>query len=409
MNDRSFLQAVVSGAGGTTVSTETQQNDLGEELVRVALGVAQHRPELVWAYFGPESWLDEARLTPDDAQTLLRRANELCARAETYNDAFVYGEANALAAHLGSMLGERQSFQDFVRRVLDIDKVRPSADELAHLRSQVLELAANVVGGHDPVNRWETTFAIVGEAKWNIAIEAYVEGRRWLATKYPLPIVEDLEIGRDTEHHSSVHMNWKSGQTMRLGINPTVPRTPQTTRFEVAHNAYPGDYLRIAALTQYAYQSKAITAACVKLKDAPESVISEGLEDTAYLRLVASPTPEDILATKLEWLRRGVAASAAVMARDENVPRSIVAEFLMKDGFMGSDRVENELRLVDHPVWGPYRATYWAGRELITSADRIATASNLGSDYLRFLFGELHTPRSLLAALETQVTAAAPA
>jgi hypothetical protein len=37
---------------------------------------------------------------------------------------------------------------------------------------------------------------------------------------------------------------------MHLGINVATPRTRETTRFEVAHNAYPGDYLRIGCLHQ---------------------------------------------------------------------------------------------------------------------------------------------------------------
>ena len=187
---------------------------------------------------------------------------------------------------------------------------------------------------------------------------------------------------------------------MRLGVNVDTPRTRATTRFEVAHNSYPGDYLRIAALAQHTYAGEGRVPACVKLKNAPESTISEGIEDVAFLRLLPNPGPEELLATKLEWLRRGVAVTAAIMVRDEQAPAALVAGYCARQGFMGEARIANELRLIDHPVWGIYRASYWPGRELIAEADRRAARSDNADAYLRFLFTELHTPSDLLAGVD---------
>ncbi len=174
----------------------------------------------------------------------------------------------------------------------------------------------------------------------------------------------------------------------------------------MAHNTYPGDYLRIACLHQYMYAKAGYIPACIKLKNAPESVISEGIVDTAYLRLTAKPTPDDILATKLEWLRRGVAATVAIMVRDEQSPASTVADYCTKQGFMNEDRIANELRLIEHPVWGVYRAAYWPGRKLILEADRRAEGLGKTKDYLGFLFTQAHTPARLLQDLDRFLAAA---
>jgi hypothetical protein len=373
---------------------------LGEELVRIALGAAQHQPVLVWAYFGPPAWLDEAKARAEDVESLLARAKRLRGEAEKQGDAFIAAQVDAIAGQLEVMLGATPSYVDHARRLLGISEPRPPEDAIETMRAEVLELARTVIGGQSPVERWENEREVIGEAKWDAAVETYIEGRRWVHENFPLPIVENLELGRDSDYHSSVHMNWKSGSTMRLGVNVETPRTRATTRFEVAHNSYPGDYLRIAALSQHAYAVEGRIPACVKLKNAPESTISEGIEDVAYLRMLANPGPEDVLATKLEWLRRGVAVTAAIMVRDEQAPASSVAEYCARQGFMGEARIANELRLIDHPVWGIYRASYWPGRELIAEADRRAERSGKTRAYLQFLFTELHTPSDLLAGVD---------
>jgi hypothetical protein len=373
---------------------------LGEELVRIALGAAVHRPVLVWAYFGPAAWLQEARDRSESPAALLQRAERLRRDAEVAGDGFIAAESDAIAGQLEDLLGAQVSFQDHARRLLGIDDPRPSADRVDALRSEVIALAAHVMGGEDPVLRWERQRGLIGEAKWDAAMSAYLDGRRWVTREFPLPISEDLELGRDSEYHSSVHMNWPGESAMRLSINVSTPRTRETTRFEVTHNAYPGDYLRIASLHQYTYAKSGYIPACIKLKNAPESVISEGIEDTAYLRLTATPTSEDVLAAKLEWLRRGVAATAAIMVRDEQSPATAVASYCAGQGFMSEDRIANELRLIEHPVWGVYRAAYWPGRELILEADRRAERLGRTRDYLGFLFTGVHTPARLLTELD---------
>jgi hypothetical protein len=94
------------------------------------------------------------------------------------------------------------------------------------------------------------------------------------------------------------------------------------------------------------------------------------------------------------------------MVRDEQAASATVADYCTRQGFMGEGRIANELRLIDHAVWGIYRASYWPGRELIAEADRRAARSNKSDAYLRFLFTELHTPSDLLAGVDRTLAAA---
>ena len=100
-----------------------------------------------------------------------------------------------------------------------------------------------------------------------------------------------------------------------------MPRTPATVRYEVAHNIYPGDYLHMAVLTQRTYAQEGRIAASIKLKNAPENVIAEGIEEVAPFRLDPRPSPESLLAWKLEWLRRGACLTGAILRRQQGEPR----------------------------------------------------------------------------------------
>ncbi len=173
----------------------------------MALGAAQHRSVLVWAYFGPAGWLQEARDRSESPTSLLQRAVRQRRDAERIEDGFIAAESDAIAAQLEDMLGVETSFRDQAPRLLGIDEPQPPADQVDQLRMEVVGLAGQLMGGREPVQRWERERGLTGEAKWDAAIEAYVDGRRWLAEEFALPISEDLELGRDSDYHSSVHMN----------------------------------------------------------------------------------------------------------------------------------------------------------------------------------------------------------
>jgi hypothetical protein len=153
----------------------------------------------------------------------------------------------------------------------------------------------------------------------------------------------------------------------------------------------------MAVLSQRTYGDGGRVAACIKLKNAPENVIAEGIEESAPYRLNPEPSPEEELAWKLEWLRRGACLTAAVRRRQEGTSRSIVLEHLQLVGHMGADRASQELDRIEHPLWGTYQYTYWLGRHLVQESDRRAGEAVTGADYLGWLYGGLHVPETYLA------------
>jgi hypothetical protein len=153
----------------------------------------------------------------------------------------------------------------------------------------------------------------------------------------------------------------------------------------------------MAILTQRTYGLEGRAAAGIKLKNAPENVIAEGIEDLAPFRLFPHHGPEEELAWKLEWLRRAAAVKAAVELREAGRPRRDVQAELQRAGHMSAERADQELNRIEHPLWGTYVYTYWLGRHLVQEADRRAGDGVRGARHLGWLYGGLHLPETFLA------------
>jgi hypothetical protein len=377
--------------------------ELETELVRLALRAAEHHPILKAVYAGPPEWLDEARRDPGRPDDLIAQARDLESRAAQSGQPYVAGQARSVALQLEVRQGRSLPYDRMVGALLAAEPEVPDPAEVSALTAEVEELAARLEpsASSGPVQQWEARRLVSGEAKWDVAIETYVRGRRYaFGGGFPVDIHEQLELIRITDELWSVNLSWYPPGRMTCEINVDTPRTPATVAFEVAHNIYPGDYLHLAVLQQHTYGRHGHVAASIKLKNAPESVISEGIEETAYLRLNPDPSAEQLLACKVEWLRRMVTFAGALALQVEGRSEVEVLETMARDGFMDPGRSQFQLRLVKHPLWGPYQYTYLLGRQLVEEGQRRAAADDALDAYLEYLYSGLHTPSTFLAGLD---------
>jgi hypothetical protein len=376
-----------------------ERDPLGAELVKVSLAAWPLLPNLVSDYLGPSEWLRESRLETHPLEELLPRVRHLIGEAERAGDAYVAIQARAIEAQVQvEEDAGRYGYVELVERLLACRFEAPDADELDELAREVDQLAAGLgFSGRDAVKRWEERSLVRGEAKWDVALQAYLAGRRYALERFPVPFEERLDIARTTDPITSLHLTWREPDRLVFEVNVEVPRTPATTRYEVAHNIYPGDYLHMAVLTQRSYVDGGRVAACIKLKNAPENVIAEGIEEVAPYRLNPEPDAEHRLAWKLEWLRRGACLTGAIQRRERSEPRATVIAHLQRVGHMSPQRAGQELDRIEHPLWGTYQYSYWLGRHLVEEADTLAGSAAGGADYLGWLYGGLHVPETFLA------------
>ena len=377
------------------VHADAGETEFESELVQLALQAAEHHPILKAVYMGPPEWLEEAQRDPGRPADLIAAAHDLAARADTAGHPYVAGQSRSIAVQLEVREGRLLPYDEMIAALLGVMLEIPEPDDLMRLREEVTELA----GGS--VESWESRRLVTGEAKWDVAIDTYVAGRSYaFGGAFPIPVEENLELIRITDELWSVNLSWYPPRRMTFEVNVATPRTPETTAFEVAHNIYPGDYLHLAVLQQQTYGKRGHVASSIKLKNAPESVISEGIEETAFLRLYPDPTPDQVLACKLEWLRRMATFAGAIALGVEGRGEAEVLSAMAAGGFMDSARAEFQLRLVKHPLWGPYQYTYLLGRKLVEEGDRRARVRGAEQAYLEYLYSGLHTPQSFLPGLD---------
>jgi hypothetical protein len=371
---------------------------LEADLVQLALRAAEHHPILKAVYMGPPEWLKEAQKDPGKPAALIEAARELSSRGEAAGHLYVAGQARSVAVQLELHQGRTLPYDEMVAALLGVSLEPLDRGEMSRLRDDVVELAeGNVL-------RWEGSRLVTGEAKWDVAMQAYAEGRRYaFGGDFPAAIEENLDLIRIRDELWSVNLSWYPPRRMTFEVNVGTPRARETVWFEVAHNIYPGDYLHLAVLQQHTYLERGHVAASIKLKNAPESVISEGIEETALLRLIPDPSRDLVLATRLEWLRRLATFQGALALRVEGRGEEEVLAGMAREGFMDRARAEFQLRLIKHPLWGPYQYTYILGRKLVEEGDRRTGTKNRRA-YLEYLYGGLHTPQTFLTGLDQILT-----
>lgn len=386
------------------------QDQLGEEFVRLGLRAAEHQPIMKAVYLGPIEWLEDAQRERGEIPKLIDDAHALSERARAAGDAYIAGESHSIATQLEVLSGRSVAYDALVGELLGVTFTPPAPAAVRALRDEVVELAGRVTGhgGPDAVLEWERSAGVTGEAKWDAAQEAYRLGRKYaFGGSFPLDLYEGMDLIRVTDELWSVNLSWYPPMRMTFEVNVATPRTATTTQFEVAHNIYPGDYLHLACLTQHTYAKRGHVAASIKLKNAPENVIAEGIEDTAYLRLFAEPTDEQVLATRLEWLRRAASINGALASRGEGASDDVTVKAMMAEGFMDEGRARFQLRHIKHPLWGTYQYSYWIGRLLVQEADERARKAGVEREYIEYLYTGLHVPDTFLAGLDKILSAGA--
>jgi hypothetical protein len=385
-----------------------EHDALGEEFVRLCLRAAEHHPILKAVYLGPVEWLEDARKNPGELRSLTSAAHALAARAQSAGDRYIAGECRAVATQLEVLAGNNVPYDELVGILLGVKLVPPSRDQIAALRAEVVDLAGRVTDrtGPSAVMEWELQHSVTGEDKWDAALDAYVSGRNYtFGRSFPFAVTEELDLIRVSDELWSVNLSWYPPRRLTFEVNVDAARTPATTAFEVAHNIYPGDYLHLAVLTQHTYGRDGRVAASLKLKNAPENVIAEGIEDTAYLRLFPEPTPEQLLVARLEWLRRAASIDAALAIHVDRATDEATVKSLMSGGFMDEGRARFQLRFIKHPLWGTYQYSYWAGRELVIAGDERARRAGREREYLEYLYSGLHVPDTFLAGVDEVIGA----
>jgi hypothetical protein len=154
----------LNGRSSTVVTT-----DIGRDFVQLALGLAQHVPDLLHGYWGPPEWCDAITANPPSLENLRDQAVAVATAVQKSNlpknrQERLLRQTRALLWLIRAQLGEQIMFSEQVRMLLD---VQPESVDSSVFETAQEGLAAVLPEGDSLSQRWadwQTSYTSTAEA-----------------------------------------------------------------------------------------------------------------------------------------------------------------------------------------------------------------------------------------------------
>ncbi len=371
--------------------TQTHQ-DVGEQFVRLALAIGEHRPEYVDAYFGPEEW--KIQTQQDGKQPLPDLAGQISQLAKEVSqaDGLDPQRRDYLARHLTAMQmsirllsGETVSLGDEAEALYDI---RPGwRDESNFEEAHKLFDDALPTGGSlkDRMLAWKQSLEIPVEKAEELLPLITNKLRAMTRQKFNLPKDETFTVEFVSDQPWSAY-NWFLGNAKsRIDINTDLPIRISSLPDLMAHEGYPGHHTDLCTKEKKLVDELSYYEFTVNLLNAPSAVMAEGIATSALEAILTEDELE-------EWYRekilpfagmshldpkriiaigqagekmRGVAGNAAFMLHDQGKTEEEVIRYLQTYNLSSEKEAKQLIRFVSDPLDRSYIFTYHVGHDLL--------------------------------------------
>ncbi len=382
--------------------------DIGEEFVRLALAIDQHAPGYVDAYIGPEEWKVQANERGKVLLSDLRnQINALATQISNTTDIDVQRK-DYLARHLTAMQmtlrllsGEKVSLADEVQALYDIQptwKDESNFEEAHRLLDQLLPAGDSL---RERMMKWNQSLEISMEKVKELLPTVINKLRALTNKKFDLPSGEDFHVEFVSDQPWRAY-NWYLGNSKsRIEINTDLPLRIFGLPALIAHEAYPGHHTDLCMKEQKLVKGLRYYEFTVLLLNAPSAVMAEGIATTARNTILTDEEFE-------EWLRQellplagmphmdtkrilailhareklnGISGNAAFMLHDQNKGEEEISQYLQRYSISTEKEARHTIRFISRPLDRSYIFTYDAGydllEELFQHGDRVHYARRL--------------------------------
>lgn len=391
---------------GRAVATEADAaslNAIGEEFVRLALGIGEHDPAFVDAYHGPAEWAEAAKADPRSLDNLKADAEGLLISVRRANDAtpstrgaMLEKLTRAAHARIRMLMGETLSFDEETRLLYDV--VAPQYD-LAEFDAALAEIDALLPGEGalaDRVEAFRNSLAIPADRLQAVFDEAIAACRARTLAHYELPGNERFSLEFVTDKPWSGY-NWYQGDYDSLiQVNTDFPIIIDRAVDLGCHEGYPGHHTWNVFLERDLLKGEGWIEYSVYPLFSPLSIVAEGsanygvelafpgAEKIAFERDVLFPLAgldpaKAATLERLNDLRRKLSHARNHTAReylDGRIDRDEAIRQLVAYGLQSEARAEQGLRFID--TYRGYVLNYNIGRDL--AAGFVETRAEAGAD-----------------------------
>jgi hypothetical protein len=341
-------------------------DEIGRGYLTLALNLNRHVEGFVDAYYGPPELKAEAeKSNPRSVETLADDARQLqAAIAQSDYDPqrkeYLGLQLRAMSTLVRKLAGEHLDFVEEVELCFDItpQMVDEAVFEGIHAAMDRLFPGAGSV-----LNRVTV---------WKKGVE--IEPNRLL------PVLE-LAV-EESRSRTLALFDLPPGEEVSLRLVEDEPWTAYTL---VTHEAYPGHHTEHAIKEHRLYRQDGRAEHSVLLSLAPESVISEGIAESAesvifnseeleaFLHDRLNPLaglPDVLVEQQMGWAKardelRVAAANAALLLHDYGRPPEEVGKYMERYRLGTPREVAKGLEFIQSPLWRSYIFSYNMGKQLL--------------------------------------------
>ncbi len=257
--------------------------DLAERYVRLVLGIGQHDPDYVDAYYGPADWrpleppsLDRLRGDATDLIDALMACTEPEEDLSRLRLDYLRCQVRSALARIRMLLGERLSFDEESKALYDA--VAPTYDD-SYFEDAVAGLAQRLPGDGPLVGRLEAFRAafVIPPDRLNRVFTAAIEACRARTMDHLLlPPGERFTVEYVTGRPWSGYNWFKGAATSVIQVNTELVIYIDRAIDLAAHEGYPGHHVYNALLERHLVEERGWPEYAVYALFSPQSLIAEG-------------------------------------------------------------------------------------------------------------------------------------
>lgn len=313
--------ALLALSAASCARKSVDMNTLAERYVKLILGIGNHDPNYVDAYYGPPEWKSATQPIENlatEASSLVDAIGQLTG-VDLGRQNFLLTQTRAAAARIGLLRGEKLSFDKEAKALYDVDPPGVSLSEFEAGR-EALEKALPGTGPLEerfakfdarfaiPVDRVDRTFkAAIAEAR--------ARTKKWIPN---LPANESFDIEYVKDKSWSAY-NWYKGNARSLiQVNIELPIGIDRIIHLACHEGYPGHHIYNALLEARLVKELGWKEYCVYPLFSPQSLIAEGTADFGASLVIHG---EERLAFKRDVLFKEAGLDPALAAEQHQIQK----------------------------------------------------------------------------------------
>ncbi|MGE0639344.1 MAG: hypothetical protein AB7G12_06060 [Thermoanaerobaculia bacterium] len=398
------------GCARTPPPPPVSLDTLAPDYVKLVLGIGEHDPAYVDAYYGPEEWRAQVKAEALDLKNLAWHTSDLIKAVgrlpETAGGApgsdaeltrlrhdYLLQQARSAASRIALLQGAKMSFDEESQALYDA--VAPK-HEVAYFDERVAKVEALMdslpaaAGGagrkaslRDRIEAFRDRLTIPPEKVAAVFDRAIAECRERTKRRIELPADESFTVEQVTDKPWSAY-NWYQGHHKSLiQVNVSLPIRIDRAVDLACHEGYPGHHVYNLLLEQKLVEERGWPEYQVYALFSPQSLIAEGSanfgirmafpgeERIAFERDVLYPLAglDPALAepyARLRELLEGLSYAGNEAARDYldgRIDAAAAAAFLEKYEFSSPERAKQRISFFD--TYRSYVINYNLGQDLV--------------------------------------------